>query len=175
MQKILFTLASLCLLASCSTIPPSSIISQDDERKPWHSFNGQLSILEPSHRWQVLIHWQADLSSGKTRLTHAATGRIIELQWHGKHIQIRNNQADNAAWKDINEDALMHYGIVLPPQTIAAILYHHIPPSLKPTQNNTWQGSLHGNNIRLRWQNNYHKLTMTDISHGRTAILRIFP
>jgi len=166
---------SLLLLTACSTLQHTTPIQPITHTKVWDSFNGQLSILEPSHRWQVLIHWQATLESGKARLTHAATGRIIELQWHGKYIQIRNNQADKALWKNIKEDALMHYGIVLPPQTIAAILHHHIPPSLKLKQKNTWQGPLHGSMIRLRWQTNYHKLTMTDITHGRTAILRIFP
>lgn len=174
MRKILPIAISLFLVTACSTLQPASPIQKINEYKPWHSFNGQLSILEATHRWQVLIHWQANLESGKTRLTHAATGRIIELQWQGKRIQIRDNQT-SATWQVIKADALMQYGIVIPPQTIAMILHHQIPASLKFKENNTWQGQLHGNTIRLRWQNDHHKLTMTDISHGRTAILRIFP
>jgi len=174
-MKKLLHIAGIFLLTACSTLQSSSSIQEIHAHKPWRSFNGQLSILESSHRWQVLIHWQADLTSGKARLTHAATGRIIALQWQGKHIQIRDNQASKTLWQSINEDALMQYGIVLPPQTIAAILHSKIPPSLKFKHHQTWQGQFHGNTIRLRWQNNHHKLTMTDISHGRTAILRIFP
>jgi len=175
MRKLLHIVIGLFLLTACSTLQPAIPLPKDDGYKPWYNFNGQLSILESTHRWQVLIHWQADLKSGKARLTHAATGRIIELQWLGKRIQIRDNQAPKATWQTIKADTLMQYGIVLPPQTIALILHHQIPSSLKPQGSDTWQGQLHGNTIRLRWQNDRHKLTMTDMTHGRTAILRIFP
>jgi len=166
---------TLVLLSSCSTLQPTSSIQESRKYAPLNSFNGQLSVLEPTRRWQVLIHWQADLKTGNARLTHAATGRIIEIQWQDKHIQIRDNQIAKTPWRVISKGALMQYGIVLPPQTIASILHHHIPPSLKLKKDNTWQGQLDGNTIRLRWQHNRHKLTMTDITHGRTAILRIFP
>jgi len=175
MRKLLAIAISLFMVTACSTLQPASSIQKSSQYKPWHSFNGQLSILEATHRWQVLIHWQADLESGSTRLTHAATGRIIELQWRGKHIQMRDNQTRITTWQAIKADTLMQYGIVLPPQTIAMILHHQIPSALKFQKNNTWQGQLHGSTIRLRWQNDRHKLTMTDITHGRTAILRIFP
>ncbi len=175
MRKTLYIVIGLFLLTSCNTLHPSMPTQKSSEYKPWHTFNGQLSILTATHRWQVLIHWQASLESGNARLTHAATGRIIEIQWQGKHIQLRDNQTHTATWKPIKAGTLMQYGIVLPPQTIARILHHHIPPALKLKKNDTWQGQLYSNTIRLRWQNNRHKLTMTDISHGRTAILRIFP
>jgi len=113
--------------------------------------------------------------AGKLRIWQRTTGRIIELQWQGKQIQMRDNQAATTRWQPIQVDILMQYGIVLPPQSIAMILHHQIPPSLKAKGNEIWQGKLHGNSIRIRWQNNCHKLTMTDITHGRTAILRIFP
>jgi len=175
MRKILHIGAMLFLLTACSTLQQSVSVQENSVCKPWHDFNGQLSILESAHRWQVLIHWQANLESGNLRLTHAATGRIIELQWQGNHIQIRDNQAPMADWKPIKAGTLMQYGIVLPPQTIAKILHQKIPPSLKAKGHNIWQGQLHNNTIRIRWQNHCHKLTMTDITHGRTAILRIFP
>ncbi len=174
MIKLLNIAATLLLLTACSTLQQPTL-QQGSECKPWHNFNGQLSILESAHRWQVLIHWQADLKSGNTRLTHAATGRIIELQWQGEKIYIRDNQATTTTWKSIQADTLMQYGIVLPPQTIAAILHYQIPPSLKAKGNNIWQGKLHDKTIRIRWQDHCHKLTMTDITQGRIAILRIFP
>ena len=175
MIKHLHIATLLLLLTACSTLQQSVPIQDDSKCKPWYNFNGQLSILESTHRWQVLIHWQANLESGSARLTHAATGRIIELQWQGKQIQMRDNQTATTRWQPIQADTLMQYGIVLPPQSIAMILHHQIPPSLKAKGNDIWQGKLHGNSIRIRWQNNCHKLTMTDITHGRTAILRIFP
>ncbi len=176
MRKFLYISITLFLLTACSTLqPPPSTLQKNSTYRVWDSFNGQLSILESARRWQVLIHWQANLEAGNARLTHAATGRIIELQWQGKHVQIRDNQTHIATWQPIKEDTLMQYGIVLPPQTIAMILHHQIPPTLKLKKDNTWQGQLYGNTIRLRWQNDRHKLTMTDITHGRTAILRIFP
>jgi len=131
MKKSLHIGATLLLLTACSTLQQSVSIQENFVCKPWHNFNGQLSILEPAHRWQVLIHWQANLKSGNARLTHAATGRIIELQWQGKQIQIRDNQTPSTPWKSIKADTLMQYGIVLPPQSIAMILHYQIPPSLK--------------------------------------------
>jgi len=175
MKKFLHIGATLLLLTACSTLQQSISVQESSVCKPWHNFNGQLSILEHAHRWQVLIHWQANLKSGNARLTHAATGRIIELQWQGKQIQIRDNQTPTTRWKSIKADTLMQYGIVLPPQSIAMILHHQIPPSLKSKGGSIWQGKLHGNTIRIRWQDHCHKLTMTDITHGRIAILRIFP
>ncbi|MDQ6954482.1 MAG: hypothetical protein Q9M20_03475 [Mariprofundaceae bacterium] len=168
---------SVCLLLfnACSATQYSSISDQSASQKPWFSFQAQLSIIESAHRWQVLLDWQADSQSGSARLTHAATGRIIKLRWQGNDVQILDNQAMKPNWKYIKADALMKYGIVLPPHTIAAILQQQIPKQLKPQGTGIWKGLIYGNSIRLRWQNNGHKLTMTDITHGRTAILRILP
>jgi len=175
MRKLIYISCTLLFLTACSTLQQSTSTQENIAYKPWHNFDGQLSVLASAHRWQVRIHWQADLESGKARLTHAATGRIIELQWQGKHIQARDNQSSTTAWQPIKIATLMQYGIVLPPQDIAKILHHQIPISFKAKGGGIWQGKLHNNIIRLRWQNNRHKLTITDITHGRTAILRIFP
>jgi hypothetical protein len=160
---------ALCLfLASCSHLSPVA------QHKAWERFDGRLLVMEPNRRWQVFIHWQADLEQGFTRLTHAASSRIIELKWNGNQTYIRDNQAQ-PQWKKINNTVLMQYGIVLPPQTLSKILHNQIPPSLHHKDNEIWQGKLHGSIIRLRWQDDMHKLTMTDITHGRSAILRIQP
>jgi len=175
MRSTFFLGALLLLFNGCATTHYNSVNDKPSSRKAWVNFHGQLSIIESTHRWQVLIQWQADLISGKARLTHAATGRIVELKWQGDDIQLRSNSESLPIWRHIEADELLQYGIVLPPQTIATILHHNIPKQLKHQGEDSWKGQLQGNTIWLRWQNDRHKLTMTDITHGRTAILRILP
>ena len=165
--------ACLCLISACSPLKKAS--SDHTLHHVWHSFDGRLLVLEPSRRWQVLVHWQADSHTGTARLTHAATGRIITIAWRGRHIQLLDNQSAKAQWRDIDEQTLMQYGIVLAPQTIANILQQRIPEALEYKGKHIWQGKLEGNMIKISWQQDEHKLTMTDITHGRTAILRINP
>ena len=160
-------------IASCTAHTPQIHTNLHKQDKVWERFDGRLLIIEPTRRWQVLIHWQANLQKGHTRLTHAATSRIIELKWNHQQTYIRDNQDVNAQWREIDSISLMKHGIVVAPQTLSKILHHQIPTSLQHKGDNVWQGKLHGNNIRLQWQNDMHKLTITDMTHGRTAILRI--
>ena len=101
MRKLIYITFSLLFLTACSTLQQSTPTQGSITYKPWDHFDGQLSVLESTHRWQVRIHWQADLESGKARLTHAETGRIIELQWRENHIQVRDNQASTTALQPI--------------------------------------------------------------------------
>jgi len=178
MTRFLYQLLCIGLLLSafsaCSIKTP--IVEKESiKAQAIEAFHGRLIVREPNRRWQVLIQWQANLNNGHTRLTHAATGRIIELQWQGDDIQVRDNLQKTPKWRYISAETLMKYGIVVPPKTLAAILHQQIPPSLQQKDAQTWQGRLHGNLIRLQWQHDGHTLTLTDISHGRTAILSIQP
>ncbi len=177
MSKVSFTFASLALLflITACTHKPMIQHTSSPQDKIWQRFDGKLLVIEPTRRWQVLIHWEADLTQGKTRLTHIATSRIIELKWNHKHTYIRDNQTQHGQWREINHDVLMQYGIVLPPQMLSKILHNQIPSSLQTKDHEMWQGKLYGNSIRLSWKHNRHQLIITDISHGRTAILRIQP
>jgi len=134
-------------------------------------FNGRLLVMEPTRRWQASIHWQANLHEGYTRLTHAASGYIIEIQWLEEAIQMRSNQ--NSLWQPISTDKLIDLGIILPPQVLASIFHNQIPSAFQPQGKQTWQGKFNGSLVRFMWKNDMQQINMTDLTHGRTAILKI--
>ena len=141
---------------------------------PYPSFSGRLIVIEPSKRWQVLIKWKAERPEhGWLRITHAATGTVVELRWQGQLMHIRDNQ--EPGWRSIGPEALSAHGIVIPPQDLAAILLGQMPDRFKQKNEQTWESRKSDGLIRLRWQQQSNKLTMTDIKHGRRATLIIQP
>ncbi|MDQ6996323.1 MAG: hypothetical protein Q9M82_02545 [Mariprofundus sp.] len=141
---------------------------------PYPSFSGRLIVIEPAKRWQVLIKWKAqNPERGWLRISHAATGTVVELRWQGKIMQVRDNR--EPAWQPIGLEQLSMRGIVIPPQTLAAILLGRMPADFKQTDEQRWESRESGSLIRLRWQPRTHKLTMIDMKHGRKATLIIQP
>jgi len=141
---------------------------------PYPSFSGRLIVLEPTKRWQVLINWESiQPERGRLRITHAATGTVVELRWQGKTMQIRDNREPD--WRPIGLEQLSEHGIVIAPQALASILLGRMPAHFKATGAQTWESRKSGSLIRLRWQPQTHKLTMTDMKYGRKATLIIQP
>lgn len=141
---------------------------------PYPAFSGRLIVIEPTKRWQVLLKWQADRPElGWLRITHAVTGTVVELRWQGEAMQIRDNREPD--WRQIGLEQLSKHGIVIPPQALAAILLGHMPARFKQKDEQTWESRESGSLIRLRWQPQARKLTMTDMIHGRKATLIIQP
>ncbi len=141
---------------------------------PYPSFSGRLIVIEPSKRWQVLIKWKAERPEhGWLRITHAATGTVVELRWQGQVMHIRDNQ--EPVWRSIGPEELSGHGIVIPPQDLAAILLGEMPGHFKQKDEQTWESRKSGGLIRLRWQQQVNKLTMTDMKRGRRATLIIQP
>jgi len=141
---------------------------------PYPAFSGRLIVIEPTRRWQVLITWEASQPEhGWLRITHAATGTVVELRWQAESMQIRDNREPQ--WRQIGLEQLSKHGIVIPPQALAAILLGHMPDRFKSTDDQTWESRESGSLIRLRWQQQSHKLIMIDMKHGRKATLIIQP
>ncbi len=170
-STLLITL--LLNLSSCATVPNSqSAANVPAAIGPYADFSGRLIVIEPKRRWQVLLKWQTETSEqGKVRLTHAATNRVVEVQWQHEHIQVRDNEHPD--WQIIGQQKLMELGIVLPPQQLASILLGNIPAHFKQKSDNTWESRQTGGLIRLHWQASRQKLSMIDITHGRQATLLI--
>jgi len=160
------------IISGCATIqpdePPSSI-------GPYQTFSGRLIVIEPNRRWQVLIHWNGQPEQGEVRLTHAASNRIVLLSWHGAQMRISDNQNPTPGWRHVDNDQLHAMGIILPPQKLAMIFSGKIPSSLKEKEPNLWRGKIGNSLIRLKWINKRNRLEITDITHGREAILMIRP
>jgi len=160
------------LISSCATVMPHRGVSSIG---PYQSFTGRLIVIEPTRRWQVIIHWDGQPDRGQVRLTHAASNRIIQVSWDGKEIRMRDNRNPVDGWKIIDHSHLQSMGIILPPQQLAMILNGSIPPSLKEKKPNLWKGKMNDTLLLLKWTEERRRLEITDIEHGREAILVIQP
>lgn len=160
-------ISSGCAKQPAPTIEKSAI-------GPYSNFSGRLIIIEPKHRWQVSVQWRMENSkSGDIRLTHAATGTVVELHWSETDIKVRSSQTKE--WKLITMNELHRQGIVVPPQQLASILLGRMPSHYAEIESNLWESRDEGSPIRLQWTPSLQKLTMTDIKHGRMATLIIQP
>jgi len=143
---------------------------------PYSRFSGRLIVMEPARRWQVSLMWRAIRpEQGWLRITHAATGTVVELRWDEYGMTIHDNK--HPLWRNIGMNELSAQGIVIPPQQLAAILLGKMPAQFKFTGKRTgqqsWKSQQSGQIIKLRWQPEVRKLSITDMKHGRQAILVI--
>ncbi|MFQ5582500.1 MAG: hypothetical protein ACE5F3_07755 [Mariprofundaceae bacterium] len=141
---------------------------------PYPTFTGRLIVIEPNRRWQAAINWQAATPDhGWLRLTHAASARIVEMEWTDDSIWMRDNQAASPDWRPVSAKELAMHGIVLTPQALTAILLGAMPQTFKSRQPHIWEGKHAGSMMRLQWSQQSKRLTVTDITYGRKAILII--
>jgi len=167
--RLFCAIAAALLISACATLPDQG--ARHASIGPFPAFDGRLIVIEPTRRWQVIVHWQGERQQGAARFTHAASGRVAEIRWQGQTIELRDGE--NPYWRPIHNTQLAEHGIVLPPQQMAAILTGHLPASLHTKDNNRWEGRLQGSFIRLQWQPAEQRLELTDVTHGRRAILII--
>ena len=169
-SRVLPVLAAL-FIGSCM---PAKTVSPTAGIGPYPVFTGRLIVINASKRWQVVINWRASTPEhGWVRLTHAASGRIIEMEWKGEAMWLRDNQAASPDWRPVSGTELATHGIVLTPQTLAMILLGTMPPNFTSRQHHIWEGRHGGSVMRLQWSATDKRLTITDINHGRKAILII--
>lgn len=165
---------AMLTLASCATPSGKGTKEHPSSIGPFPQFTGRLIVIEPTRRWQVLVNWQADSRrQGWLRLTHAATGRVVELKWLHQRMLVRDDS--HPEWQEVSRQALAEEGIVIPPQQLAAILLGTMPPHFRRKNGTTWEGKQNGGLIRLEWKAEQKRLSMTDMTHGRTATLLIQP
>ena len=168
----LMLIITIMLASACAKQP--ILPSEQSAIGPYYQFSARLIVIEPKHRWQVMLQWHADSADkGEARLTHAATGTVIELRWSDSHMQVRSTES--RIWKPIDPAQLGSKGIVIPPQQLAAILQGEMPAHFIPMKQGLWESRDSGSPIRLQWTESLQKLTMTDIKHGRRATLLIQP
>lgn len=164
-------LSAALLLTSCAT-------TKTDERRdgigPYSELTGRLLIMQPSQRWQVALEWRGTPDAGHARLTHAASNRIVEIEWLQAAIRMRDNQ-QQPAWKQVSESQLAEQGIIMPPQQLAALLNGTLPTTLKRRGENRWEGTVRDSYLKLTWQPDAQRLSITDITHGNSLVLIIQP
>jgi len=168
---LLYVFATL-LLPACATPITSPTFNTASGIGPFSSFSGRLIIIEPAHRWQVLVDWDAPTAAqGAVRLTHAASNTVVEFRWQGTAMYMRDSS--NKAWRPISTAQLAAYGIVIAPARLADILLGHMPADFHTHGPNTWESKRNGSLIRLHWYANRRRLVMADVRHGRQATLII--
>jgi len=141
---------------------------------PYPAFSGRLIVIETTRRWQTTLNWKAESpEQGWLRLTHAASGTVVEFRWLHETMQVRDNK--NTTWKQINQHQLSQQGIVLPPQQLASVLLGKIPNHFKQKKPFHWESLASGSLIKLEWNSDRHRLMISDIKHGRRATLIIQP
>jgi len=164
-------LIALLLSACVATKRPDSEASIG----PFIKFSGRLIVIDEARRWQVLIDWNGNPEAGEARLTHAASSRIIAINWSGQKILLRDNLEPEAGWRTVSAQQLQAQGIIMPPQQIARILSGDIPSSFAYKGKGEWEGSFDDTRLHIQWFQENRRLQLTDVSHGRKAILSIDP
>jgi len=169
--------ALLAILGACSwniPVEPTATVHKAASQHigPFPSFSGRLIVINPSRRWQVEIDWQSyEPETGKLRLNHAFSSTIVDFRWSNSNMEVRDNTTPY--WRDIEPEELAEYGIVLPPSQLASILLGKMPSHFHQKKSNMWESKQTGSLIRLHWQADLQKLTISDIQHGRIAKLII--
>jgi len=123
LQWLIYLLTAL-FLASCAT--PITERTHRSSIGPFSTFSARLIVIEPAHRWQVLVDWDAPTAAhGTLRLTHAASNTVIEFRWQGRLMYIRDGSSN--AWRSITTAQLAEHGIFIHPARLAAILSGQMP------------------------------------------------
>jgi len=167
-------------LNACTSLSEKKLLTETKPAMgPYETFSGRLIVMEPRRRWQVQLQWQAmQANQGWVRLTHVASNKVVELRWQDQSMQMRSNSA--LSWQETGQKQLAEQGIVLAPRQLATLLLGNTPAHFQRKHNTNadtiiWDS--HGLKpfVRLQWQQKSHRLTMTDMTHGRQAILIIEP
>ncbi len=166
----------LGLLASCAGTPQLVPTPQVEKAQNVEDIHGRLLVMTAARRIQLWMQWHATMDAGTVRLTHAASGRVLDVRWQAnkqsKWIEMRDNQG-HTQWTRISMQAWRKMGVVLAPWTLAALLHHQPPKFLEAQDAEHWQGRVQQRLIRIHWQRDAGIVTMRDMSAGNTAILRM--
>jgi len=155
-------------LAACAKVPAET------GKQSYTEFTARLLVTEPSRRWQVLVDWRSqDEDRGWLRLTHALSGRIVELRWQQEKMWLRNNWSTAGKWREITLNQLASYGIPIFPGDVARFLKGGAPDDFARRSENLWVGKRLHNTVRVTWNRDKHILKIADIRNGRIATLMI--
>ncbi len=138
--------------------------------QPVTDFSGRILVMTTTKRFQLEVDWHADLRAGNMRLTHAASGRVIDVAWQDERMRIRDNQ-QGGRWRDLPVQALKDMGILLPPWQMARVFLGKLPDSMTSKDNRTWQGLWHGSLLKIRWGQTQQRVELMDMRQGWRAVV----
>jgi len=157
----------VAVLTSCVKHEPLTTAYQ-----PITTFSGRLLVISPKHRFQVEIDWQADDKHGQLRLTHALSGRVVNVEWQGKRMFWHDN-AEVLNWQPLSEQALKDMGVIFPPWILAKIFLGQYPDTMQSKGKQMWQGTWSGHQLQIKWSNEYQRLELIDFKRGQKAVVII--
>ena len=165
--------AALLFLSACATVhAPRPAAGHAPGLGPWREVSARIAVLDGARAWQAMLDWRASTpEAGRLRITHAASGTVVELQWQGSMMRLRDNR--HPEWRPVKMETLAARGILLAPRELAALLLGHPPASFAPQGADAWMLRRDGARIRIRWDARRARLEMADLSHGRRAVLII--
>ncbi len=132
--------------------------------------HGRLLVIGPTQRWQAMFDLKAlSPDHGWLRISHAASGRIIELRWNGAFMQLRDNRSPRPDWRTIGAAELAGHGIVLQPAELAGFLTGRPPAGFSAIRPGLW--IIRRGKSRIQVQRHDKRLSITDLSLGRRAII----
>jgi len=164
--RVAVSASLMFLLAGCAR-PAMEI-----QKEPLTEIHGRLLVIEPARRWQAMLDWHAaSPDQGWLRISHAASGRIIEMRWEKARLWLRDNRAAVAHWRAVDATELASHGIVLLPNEMAAFFVGKPPAGFSRIKPGQWLAVRGESHIRVEW--NGRRMTITDFRHGRQAIVII--
>lgn len=138
--------------------------------KPMTTFSGRLLVISPEKRFQVDVDWQGRPEQGSLRLTHGLSGKIVDVTWQGEHMRWRDS-SQSKQWYDLSEKGLLDMGVLLPPWTLAKVFMGDMPLSMKAKGKGVWQGDWGGAFLKVKWIDGQRRVEITDMKHGRRAVV----
>ncbi len=138
--------------------------------KPRSEFSGRLLLMSKAQRFQTEIDWKSAAEQGALRLTHAASGRIVDVQWQHKKMLWRDN-AEQTAWQQLSEEGLLQMGMILPPWTLSRIFLGQMPVTMRTTDLRSWKGSWGAFDLSVRWASEQQRVELVDIKNARRAVV----
>ena len=169
-KTILVALLGLLMLGACA-----KHVIEDRGSVPIEAFSGRLLVMATAKRFQVDIDWQGKEDNGSLRLTHASSGRIVDVIWENRSMLWRDNLNHN--WQPLTEQALSEMGVILPPWVLAKVFLGDLPNSMKTKDNFTWKGNwFYGGNkldLKIRWSSDRKRVELVDMKHAKKAVVII--
>jgi len=169
-KSLLSALCGLMLLGACAkhNIEHQSFVPVD-------TFSGRLLVMATTKRFQVDIDWQGDEQKGALRLTHASSGRIVDVLWEHETMFWRDNK--HVGWRPLTEKELEEKGVLLPPWVLARIFMNDMPSSMETKDKLAWKGSWIYKettlDLSIRWASDRKRVELKDLKHGKKLVVII--
>jgi len=170
MKLLVSALCGLVLLSAC--VKHATV---EQSLSPIEKFSGRLLVVSTAKRFQVEIDWLGQVQKGELRLTHAASGRIVDVTWEHESMLWRDNE--HMGWSPLSENELSDMGVILPPWMLAKIFLGEMPSTMITKDQRTWRGTWLYNKSKLdlsiRWASDRKRVELTDLKHGKKAVVII--